>query len=207
MTKAELRLQALKTRKQITDNELNDKSTAIALAVISYLKKRTFTVAHIFLPIRKQKEVDTFLLIDHIRRELPNLQLVVSISDFDTCTMKNYWLRADTTLAENKWGIPEPIQAEPIDNKDIEIVFVPLLAFDEQGYRVGYGKGFYDRFLALCRSDVRKIGLSLYPPVPKITDISSHDISLDACITPSQIYFLDKQKYNTLNYNALFCMQ
>ena len=68
------------------------------------------------------------------------------------------------------------------------MVLVPLLCFDENGYRVGYGKGFYDRYLKQMNSKTIKIGLSLFPPVKLITDTSDWDVKLDFCITPEQIF-------------------
>ena len=69
------------------------------------------------------------------------------------------------------------------------MVLVPLLGFDERGHRVGYGKGFYDRFLAECNPKIQKIGLSLFEPVAQIDDTSDFDIPLDACITPNRIWY------------------
>ncbi len=74
----------------------------------------------------------------------------------------------------------------------IDWVLVPLLAFDRRGHRVGYGKGFYDRFLAGCRSDARKIGLSLFAPVVAIDDIGSQDVALDAVVTPDRVWTFGK---------------
>jgi 5-formyltetrahydrofolate cyclo-ligase len=70
----------------------------------------------------------------------------------------------------------------------LDVVFIPLLAFDEKGNRVGYGKGFYDRFLAKCRPETVKIGLSFFEATPEITDVSPDDIRLDWCVTPEKVY-------------------
>lgn len=70
----------------------------------------------------------------------------------------------------------------------IDVVFVPLLAYDNKGNRVGYGKGFYDHFLSECREDVVKIGLSFFEPEEAIEDVSATDIRLDYCVTPMTVY-------------------
>jgi len=67
-------------------------------------------------------------------------------------------------------------------------VLVPLLSFDKKGFRVGYGKGFYDRFLMQCKSDCIKIGLSYFDPIDVIDDADEFDVPLDFCITPQKVY-------------------
>ena len=68
------------------------------------------------------------------------------------------------------------------------MVFVPLLVFDQQGHRVGYGMGYYDRFLVQCSETTLKVGLSFFDPVSKIEDIKTHDIALDFALTPEGIF-------------------
>jgi len=94
----------------------------------------------------------------------------------------------ETDFVVNAYGIAEPINGEWITPEEIDLVFVPFLACDEKGYRVGYGKGFYDRFLASCRPDILKIGFSYFEPVEHISDINQFDVPLNICITPNRIY-------------------
>ena len=91
-------------------------------------------------------------------------------------------------MIENFFGIAEPAGGNKISPKEIDLVLVPLLAFDQKGYRVGYGKGFYDKFLSECRMDVIKIGLSFFEAEEQIADINQFDISLNYCVTPKRIY-------------------
>ena len=144
---------------------------------------------HLFLPISRQKEIDTWPLIDRLRQEHPAVSLAVPVSDFQLTHMTSFLLWPDTPLLENRWGIPEPVGAEEVPPEAIDMVLLPLLTFDLQGHRVGYGKGFYDRFLARCRPDVQKVGLSLEPPVPQISDPNPFDVSLDAAVTPERVYW------------------
>ena len=107
-----------------------------------------------------------------------------------TKEMEHYLLTETSILIPNQWNIPEP---DPQTSKRIEpwqinVVLVPLLAFDQRGFRVGYGGGYYDRFLKECRDDVVKIGLSFFGPVEAITDTDLYDIPLNSCITPDQVY-------------------
>ena len=103
----------------------------------------------------------------------------------------NVELNADdinSPTASNQYGILEPINGTILEPMEIDIVFVPLLAFDENGYRVGYGKGYYDRFLSRCRKDILKIGFSFFEAEPVIEDIDNYDVPLNLCITPLNVY-------------------
>jgi 5-formyltetrahydrofolate cyclo-ligase len=82
--------------------------------------------------------------------------------------MTHYLLTDSTTIKKNPYHIPEPIDGIEVPDAKIDVVFVPLLAYDKQGNRVGYGKGFYDNFLSKCKPETIKIGLSFYPPEDKI---------------------------------------
>lgn len=70
----------------------------------------------------------------------------------------------------------------------IEVVFIPLLAYDKNGNRIGYGKGFYDRFLDKCSTETIKIGLSFFDQEQHIIDVSENDVKLNYCVTPKKIY-------------------
>ena len=139
---------------------------------------------HIFLTLAKFKEIDTTPIIDYFRSK--NIKIVVSKSDFTNNTLTHFYLEKDTIIELNKYGIPEPKNAEQISEKELDLVFVPLLISDEQNYRVGYGKGFYDRFLSNCRKDCKKIGLNFFKPIVKIDDFNEYDVALDLVIYPKE---------------------
>jgi 5-formyltetrahydrofolate cyclo-ligase len=106
----------------------------------------------------------------------------------DDHELEHCLLTDQTTLKLNRWGIPEPLSGISISPQQIEVVFVPLLAFDQEGHRVGYGKGYYDRFLGECPKSTLKVGLSFFDPISKIEDIDTNDIALDFAITPERVY-------------------
>lgn len=150
---------------------------------------------HTFLPIIGQNEPDMWSFITNIRIYYPSIKIVVSRSEPRDCSMQHFLLAADIDLKENAWGIVEPIRGERINEVSLDVVLVPLLVADKEGNRVGYGKGFYDRFLAKCRPDCQKIGISLFKPIEKIDDVDSLDVPLDMLITPySMIRFDNKDK-------------
>ena len=183
MNKSALRKQALNERKLLTE----DKFVLLNEMLLTQFKTLDFTNVksiHIFLPIVDKKEPDTFLMIDWLQVNHPEIEIVVLKADFATSLMSNYIFKAKEDLKSNFYNIPEPQKAILFDGIP-DMVLVPLLAFDKSGYRVGYGKGFYDRFLQ--NIETQKIGLSLFEAVDEITDVNLYDIRLDKCITPSSI--------------------
>jgi 5-formyltetrahydrofolate cyclo-ligase len=194
-TKAELRTHFLALRRSLS-TDLVDKYSQLVTATFfnnPIISKRLKSLArpcvlHTFLPIKRQNEVDTWLIINKLWQDYPHVQIAVSVTDSQLRQLAHYVLTPKTRLADNRWGIPEPIieDRRDVSSYAINIVLVPLLGFDYVGHRVGYGGGFYDRFLAECRPDCLKIGLSFFEPVDSIDDIESTDIPLNLCITPSQ---------------------
>ncbi len=100
--------------------------------------------------------------------------------------MQNLVLILKQKITKN--NIIEPSKPVWQEDHDIDLVITPLLAFDIKGYRVGYGKGFYDRFFAPLRNDVKRVGISLFSPCEEIENINEYDIPLTHCITPKKIY-------------------
>lgn len=185
MTKAELRKSYKKKRNVLSLETIDDLSIQIANQLLQLpIWDKSFY--HIYLTIKEQKEVNTDFILNILSGK--DKHIVVSKSDFKTGTMSNFLLTDNTVIKKNALNIPEPAGGIPIQNDTIDVVFVPLLAFDKQGHRVGYGKGFYDRFLATCKSEILKIGLSFFEAESLIEDIFENDIALDYCVTPKQIY-------------------
>ncbi len=183
MLKAELRKQALEQRNSLTDEErlsLNEK----LLKQFKTLAFSNIKSIHIFLPIVQKKEPDTFLIIEWLEHHHPEIEVVVPKADFKSSIMAHYTYLNKADLLNNQYHIPEPQNSRPFTGTP-DMVIVPLLAFDKRGYRVGYGKGFYDRFLQGLST--QKIGLSFFEAVSKINDVHLNDIRLDKCITPERI--------------------
>lgn len=146
-------------------------------------------LVHVFLPIRKHNEIDTFSILNYLKAEQPDLKIVVPRTNFKDLSIQNILYDHEfTILGRNKFDIPEPIHGRVVDPQEIDIAFVPMLICDLKGNRVGYGKGFYDRFLSQCRVDIKKIGLSFFDPVQQISDLNEFDIQIDMCITPGRTW-------------------
>ncbi|MGN6400995.1 MAG: 5-formyltetrahydrofolate cyclo-ligase [Flavisolibacter sp.] len=141
-----------------------------------------------FYPIEENNEVDTFLITDHLHFKNPNLNICYPKTAFHNQTMQAVLCNADSIFEANAYNIPEPLDNEIIEPSLLDVVIVPLLAFDTKGNRIGYGKGFYDRYLKDCRSDCIKIGLSYFEAIDAVDDANEFDVPLDLCITPQRTY-------------------
>ncbi len=188
MTKAALRKLYLQKRLALSESVYVVLSEQLCKTFFLSTDLYGIRVLHTFLPIRKNKEPDTFCIIDRIRRENPSIQLSIPKMNEETGSLENFFWEGHDQLRKNKWGIPEPGHGIPTPHEKIDMVLVPLLVFDQQGHRVGYGKGYYDRFLATCRKDCKRIGLSFFPPVELIGPREGHDQKLDQVITPEKNY-------------------
>ena len=188
MLKSALRLLYTQLRKELPFQKIADYSLQIANTSLE-LPIWNFDYYHLFLPIRDKKEIDTSYLLSILQGRDKHVVLPKMKGD----DLIHFLLTDNTKLITNKWDVPEPIDGIAVEPNKIEVVFVPLLAFDNRGNRVGYGKGYYDRFLLQCKTDVIKIGLSLFEAEEEdITDVFENDIPLDYCITPNKIYRFSK---------------
>jgi 5-formyltetrahydrofolate cyclo-ligase len=188
LNKKELRVLALEKRRLISRADywiLNDQ----ILTGIKLIDWSVFQYVHVFLPIKENNEVDTFEILTYFKTNYPNLKIVIPKAHFSNLSMTNILFDDENTiLIKNKYQIPEPLYGEIVPANLIDAVIVPLLSFDIFGHRIGYGAGFYDRFLRNCRADILKIGLSFFPPENEIVDTHEFDIKLTHCITPKKTY-------------------
>lgn len=185
MHKKDLRKKYKDLRNTFSEAQIEDKSLAIANRLLQ-LDIWDNTYFHLFLTIEEQKEVDTEYLLQILAGK--DKEIVVAKSNFETLEMTNYLLTDNTKFQKNDYNIYEPVDGIEVPTSKIDVVFVPLLAYDTLGNRVGYGKGFYDNFLAKCKEDVIKIGLSFFEPEESIDVVSESDIRLDYCVTPMTLY-------------------
>lgn len=187
MLKTDLRRIYLANQKALSPTERTRKSELIGENFFANFDLSKINFLHCFLPITKFNEIDTEIILRKIRSEFPHIQTLVPRVNFATNEIENLLFTHETELAPNLWQISEPTHNEIIETDKIDMVLVPLLCFDERGFRVGYGKGFYDRLLSVCRPDCLKIGLSFFPPVEKIEDAQIFDVHLDYFVIPDGI--------------------
>ena len=163
-------------------------SAKIAERFFAEFDLRDVRVLHTFIRIPKFNEFDTSTIYYRIWQERPEIVTCSPRINSVTDELESYAFDENTDFVESSWGIREPAGTELISDDEIDLVIVPLLCFDEAGHRVGYGKGYYDRFLARCRPDCIKAGVSLFPPADAIADIHPGDVPLDVVITPDRNY-------------------
>jgi 5-formyltetrahydrofolate cyclo-ligase len=187
MTKQELRKIYKEKRLQLSDTERTklDDLLLIQLQTISLPFINTLLS---YWPIAENNEPDTDLFTGYIEFKSPGISVTYPRTDFFLNEMLAISTNEETSFVKNEFNIYEPEEGDITDADEIDLILVPLLAFDKKGFRVGYGKGFYDRFLSQCRKDCLKIGFSYFEPADEITDTNEFDVSLSHCITPQAVY-------------------
>lgn len=187
MDKSAIRNIHLEMRKKISNEKKKEFSEKISDSVLGYLKSNPeVRHIHLFLSIPELNEVNTLPLLEKLQDlgyilYTPYVNPVSKILDTVEIThIKEF--------EPDGFGIPIPKDLHYVGNDLIQLVLVPLLAFDIKGNRLGYGKGYYDQFLGSMSHKIMKAGLSFFPSVEEIP-VEPHDIGLDICITPDKIYY------------------
>jgi 5-formyltetrahydrofolate cyclo-ligase len=188
MTKSELRKIYLNKQREISPEDRACRSQRISDRFFNTIDLASVRVVHCFISIEKFNEIDTAYIYERLWREFPQMITAVPRVNRERSGMDHIRFASGTELARSSWDIHEPVHDKFVKIDEIDLVLVPLVCFDRAGNRVGYGKGFYDRFLAECRPDCTKVGLGYFPPVEKIDDAGPHDIRLDRCVTPDQAF-------------------
>jgi 5-formyltetrahydrofolate cyclo-ligase len=176
----------LKKRQELPSAKFVEEVGRLMQNTIDLIEKYQPQCVHCFLPIHSKAEIDTSPIIQYCWKH--NINVIVPVSNFEDGTLKNAEFRPETKTKQTKNNITEPIDPIWRDNNSINLVITPLLAFDLRGCRVGYGKGFYDRFFASLDKNVGRIGISLFGPCREIEDVTEHDVPLTHCVTPNKTY-------------------
>lgn len=183
--KATLRSLFSEKRARLSDSEITHLSQVICAQILAQLPALPISI-HLFLPLKRAHEVDLFPLLDALWHRGD----CVYVPRVTNKRLDHIQITPQTIIKENHWGIPEPLQeyppAETAQINNISHVITPLLVCDKQGFRVGYGGGFYDAFFQ-DYPHFEKIGVGFFPPISKITDTFEGDIALDKYITPEKI--------------------
>jgi len=187
MTKQALRKFYKAKRQSITDKE-KLKLDDLLLIRFQQLGVPDISCLMSYWPMAHQNEPNTQLFTSYYRHLIPGLQICYPVTNVADCSMDAMLIDEDTVYRTSNFGVTEPDSTTVVEPEAIDLVFVPMLAYDTEGYRVGYGKGYYDRFLQRCHSEVLTIGFSYFEPVNNIEDRNGFDVPLNYCITPDTIY-------------------
>lgn len=187
MNKQILRTMFLEKRKTLTPQEHAFRSELVCQQAISFIGQKTFRNIHLFLPIVRQKEVNTIPIFNWL---LENKQYKVILPKVAKSSgqLEHIEVNSPESLEKGNFGILEPKEGKPFDILKIDLVLTPLVSFDRKGHRIGYGGGFYDRFFDLLPKKTAKVGLAITPPLDSIIYSELHDIPLDACINHHGTY-------------------
>ena len=181
-----LRSHYKKKRLSLTKQEVDHLSQRVCKQ-LDQLNIWKFKHYHIFISISKYNEVDTSSIINKLKSK----QKIIIVPKISNNELVHVAINDETEFSLNKYGIEEPSNGNHFIIENLDLIFIPLLAFDLEGHRVGYGKGYYDKFLKLTNNSSLKIGLSFFDPINKIQDIDDNDVKLDYCITPTQVHKFD----------------
>jgi len=180
MTKKELRRICMDLRNGLTEMERLEYDAQIRRQLLTHLGSAKHVA--VFLPIRKFKEIDLTPLLTNSQ-----FHWYAPRTFFEDRRMEFIEIIDHQNIEISAYGIPEPQGENYLDPKGLDVIVIPMLVSDESGYRVGYGKGFYDNFLKRCRKDCLRIGVNYFTPVEKISDVEIHDEPIHVCISPDFI--------------------
>ena len=187
MIKSTVRKEFLQRRMDIVEEELQQQTALIAFN----FKKLLLPPARYLLsyhPVASRREFDVSVCEDILKQQNPSLSVAWPRIHVDMLDMEAGLVEREGLFIKNRYNILEPISGATIAPTQLDVIFVPLVAFDTRGYRVGYGKGYYDKYLPRCRPDAVKVGFSYFEALERIEDIDDFDVPLNFCITPQRIY-------------------
>jgi 5-formyltetrahydrofolate cyclo-ligase len=187
MTKKEIRKIELDKRIQLLPGELEDKTILIVKQFNGIVKPTTKYLLS-YYPIREHNEFDVSICEKIIKETSPSTQIAWPKIASQATDMEAHLIAENKLFIKNRFNILEPLDGDLVAPELLDVIFVPLIAFDKNGFRVGYGKGFYDRYLPRCRRDAIRIGFSFFDPVDRIDDINEFDVPLNLCFTPTCTY-------------------
>lgn len=190
MNKLELRKIYKEKRNHLSEDNIQALSSDLTKRLLDTFHFHHQTIS-LFLTIERQKEIDTSCILQELA---PKNEIIVSKSDFTTSQLHLFHYENEQQLSLSPYGIPEPTYGKSCLATDLDVILVPMFCFDKDGYRVGYGKGFYDRLIHQTLDKCLLIGLCMFPPVKKIEDRNEYDQPLHYCVTPDEVYTFGKNR-------------
>lgn len=178
--KQALRDSVKKRRFALSPEEIREKSRAVTARLLALLDGTKTVMVY----VSKPPEVDTIELIDALL--VRGTRVVVPIIEKDTHSLRLSYLESRDVLVESTFHVPEPVGHEiPAATTDLDTVVVPMVGFDRSGNRLGYGAGYYDRFLAGCPG-LCTIGIAFACQEVGVVPHEPFDRQMDVLITEAE---------------------
>lgn len=179
--KKELRKQILAKRKGLSESSVIGKSNIITTKLIELKSFKKANSVHLYYPINN--EVDTRKIIEYLWEK--KINVIMPRTDFNNHILVNYVVTNFDQLEKTKFNMLEPRESLEIFSGSPDLILVPGVAFDFDCNRMGYGGGFYDRFLS--ESTGCKIALSYDLQILEKLPTEDHDIKMDMIITENYL--------------------
>lgn len=175
MDKTELRREIRARKRAMTEVEIEERSARLAQLFFASRAYQNAKTIYGYLPYNQ--EVRTVPMLERALKDGKKVAVPKVYGD----EMKFLYLDDLTAVAKGYAGIPEPIADEPVAQDETALVLMPGLAFDPQGHRIGYGGGFYDKFLAAEPNHPTLALCYEFQMLPKL-DVEDHDIPVDTVL-------------------------
>ena len=182
MNKDILRESMRKKRRLLPPDFIQQSSDKIKDTVLSLKDIKNAQLIMVYLSAFK--EPDTFNLISELLDS--GKEICVPITDMDTFTITPARLVSLDNLTRGAYGISEPKEFISVPTSEIDVALIPGIAFTASGDRLGFGKGYYDRFLKNFNGT--KIGIGYDFQITDKIPSDEHDIGMDMIITEKRLY-------------------
>ena len=187
--RSQLRKQALAKRNDIPAEMRDAYSQIIRKKIIAYLDSISAKFVHTYIGFGS--EVGTRRIIDDLFERNIKVAVPVTKSEGKAQQMIHSHIESLDSLSTGKFGVPEPENIKEIPIEKLDVVIIPIVAFDGLGMRLGYGKGFYDRFLSTLPKEIRRIGIAFsiqeMDKIPKMP----HDQLINNIISEQSNFIFD----------------
>ena len=180
-----LRRQKIAERDRITPDIRHESSTEIARKLNAYIQTKNFKFINCYISFRSEVETRDFIEAE-IKMGIRVVVPVVEELDGKKLLIHTE-ISGLTNLKKGMFGLEEPVERKPSSLQSLDAVIVPLAAFDRRGNRLGYGKGFYDKFLRELPKSIERIGIAFstqeFEHIPSLP----HDEPLDLIVTEREV--------------------
>lgn len=183
-----LRQQLKAQRSQLSEEEKYLTSQVITDKLLGFINWTDIKSLHCYTPLESLAEIDSWLLLSAVWEQWPHITVATPLLS-DKKSLASVTINSDTSWAKSEQGLPLPSSQTrlPADHQ-FDLVIVPTLGFDSLGYRLGYGGGYYDRFLA-NQSRAQTIGLCYeFGYISLGLPRERHDIPLKRIVTEKNNY-------------------